>query len=339
MPIDPNQTNRAPASISVPVSSAGGLQIAQAMYNAVTEKTEKLSRSYLKDFVITRERFYQLHEKCKQACTQWTVTQTSTNVSIFRIDDSREVFSSFERASISDASGTAATESISYEFNILITPANPSTPKPQPYKVTVRAMSRIAAFEKMDRDGVPSSMFRVFGPQTLIIDVEYVDYSIARNLMSIVNSWVDEIEVPSKLEWAKYIQKHSHHIPKVVQILTFSVLSYSFYKLTPSVITSNADPVSNAGIQLAIRWVILVGSSLASLCLLAKFIGGFIENSIDNIFPISALKFNIGDDRLYSKYCARNRWILLKGAIAIGFVLFQNVLANFITDGVKAILN
>jgi hypothetical protein len=60
-------------------------KIAQAIYNAVTGKTEKLSRPYSKDYLITADDVRQLHLKCQQACGQWVVLNKSESITVHHL--------------------------------------------------------------------------------------------------------------------------------------------------------------------------------------------------------------------------------------------------------------
>ena len=176
-------------------------------------------------------------------------------------------------------------------------------------------------------------MFRVFGPQTLLVEIEYVDYAVARNLLSMVNSWVEQIEIPSKIQWIKHVQKRSHWFPNLSRLIAVSALTFSLYRITPTVILS--DAVLSQGV----RWLILALGLLLCGAFLGKTIGGFLESAVDEIFPISAIKFNQGDDSLYAKYCRRNRFIVGKALVGSVIVICQAVFANFTTDWLKFLMN
>ena len=55
-------------------------KIAQAVYNAATGKTEKVSKAFAKSYVVDLVSLKQLHAKCSQACTQWDVIQNSSRL-------------------------------------------------------------------------------------------------------------------------------------------------------------------------------------------------------------------------------------------------------------------
>src|SRR5690606_20583418 len=107
----------------------------------------------------------------------------------------KETFSSFERFEIYDTSRMSPVETVVYELNILLT--IPHSEKPQNYKVTIRAMSRIAFYKRMQEDAPMPPFMRLFGGSAVVAEIEYVDYVIARNILSMVDSWIAEVEVTS----------------------------------------------------------------------------------------------------------------------------------------------
>lgn len=59
----------------IQIQGTEAFKIAQAIYHAVTGKTEKLSKNYTENFRITIEDILQLHAKCEQMCGQWTIIE------------------------------------------------------------------------------------------------------------------------------------------------------------------------------------------------------------------------------------------------------------------------
>ena len=111
-------------------------------------------------------------------------------VTVRHIDENEETFSSFDRFLIYDSSKTAPVESIVYEFNVLI--RIKGFDKPQNYKTRVRILSRLALAKHMEDDSMPP-FFPLFRQPTILVEVEYVDYVIARNMLGMAETWVNEV--------------------------------------------------------------------------------------------------------------------------------------------------
>lgn len=305
---------------AVQVDDGDRFKIAQAIYNAVTGKTETLSRPYGKDYLVTRDDIHQLHEKLLQACSQWEVLQKNCNITVHHFEENKEVFSSFERFKVYDQSRTSPTESVVFEFNILL--KLPGTEKPQPYKIVVRSLSKIAMIKRMEKEMAPPSFFRFFSAGNIVIEVEYVDYVVARNMIGVLESWVSEIEIDSRYSWARPIQRFSHWIPPIIHASMIGIFGFALFSATPAVLPSGSESSTLA------QWLILGASSLILAGLLGRAFGRMAETGIDRITSISAIKLNKGDDRLIERFKTRNRLRLLQAVSALVFAVAQGIVAN-----------
>lgn len=311
------------ASAAVAVDEGDRFKIAQAIYNAVTGKTEKLSRTFGKDYLIGRDDFQQLHAKLEQSCSQWEVLQKNCNITVHHLEDNKEVFSSFERFRVYDQSRTSPTESVSYEFNILL--KLPDTEKPQPYKLTVRALSKIAVVHRMEKEMAPPPFLRFFTAGNVVIEVEYVDYVVARNIMGVLESWVSEIEIDSHYDWVKPIQKFSHWFGPFIHAAIIALFGLALFKATPAILPAGAES------SVLAQWLILAGSTLVLSGLIARALGRLAESGVDRILSISAIHLNKGDERLIKRFKKRNRWKMTQVLGALSLAVTQGVIANYIT--------
>ena len=94
-------------------------KIAQALYHSVTGKTETVSKQFSENYRITFDDIRQLHAKFQQMCAQWKVLGQNENITVFHVDDNKEVFSSIDRIELYDLSQTSPIESITFEFTFL----------------------------------------------------------------------------------------------------------------------------------------------------------------------------------------------------------------------------
>ncbi len=78
-------------------------KIAQALYHVVTGKTETVSKQFTDNYRVTLDDLKQLQAKLEQMCTQWTIIERNENITIFHIDDNKEVFSSINRLQLYDS--------------------------------------------------------------------------------------------------------------------------------------------------------------------------------------------------------------------------------------------
>lgn len=160
-------------------------KLAQALYNTVTGKTESLSRSYSDNYEVHNESIVQLYNKMVQTYAQWEVISRNENITIFHIDNSKQVFSSIDRFQGYDKSSTSPVENIVITFNVLLGLSN--VEKPQPYKISINITSKIAAKHKAKSNNSTRLLYRLFKGQIITIQIEHIDSIVAKNMLLIVN--------------------------------------------------------------------------------------------------------------------------------------------------------
>jgi hypothetical protein len=69
--------------------------------------------------------------------------------------------------------------------------------------------------------------------ENLILEIEYVDYIIARNIISTVDSWEAGLEKNDYYKVVDIIQRYSNYFPNIIRILFFiMVCGYLISTLT-----------------------------------------------------------------------------------------------------------
>lgn len=300
--------------------------IAQAIYHSVTGKTEKITRSFSENYHITMSDIEQLHQKCTQMCSQWNVLGANENITVRHVDDNSQVFSSLDRFRIYDKSQTSAIEAILYEFNVLL--AIPSSQKPQPYKITVKIISSLAVMEKMEMNAAPPRLLRLFGEGPITIEVDYVDYVVARNIMSTVESWVGQIKQSKKNKILKPFQENSHWIPRISSAILLCLAMLMAYFAAGKILFTD----SNGNQLLAQFLVATAGFSIVSL-IIGTWLGRFVENLVDRIQELSFIDLNVGDARIKEK-CEKGNgkkyfWMLVTFIYLTAHGLFCSIAGTF----------
>lgn len=312
-----------PIPQGIQVSETDGFKIAQAIYNAVTGKTEKLTKFYDKNFRVDMNALRQLDAKLRQMRTQWHVAQSSDSITIHHNADNKDQFSSFERFGIYDSSRAEPVESIVYQHNFLI--AMTGIGKAQPYTATVRIASRAAMFDKLKHGGPPPAFFRLFQRGTITVEIDYVDYVVARNIQSTLDSWINEIEVLPESKSLVWLQNHSAWAPRAVSFAVFLVAFYAINSISGQLPTST-NPRDAA------RLVIFGLPFLWLATQLAKTFGGMVEERLDNYAPLSYIDLNVGDKRLADRIAKHSKlscftalfWFATVLAEGVGIGLFTS---------------
>ncbi len=301
-------------------------KVAQSLYNAVTGKTEKLAKVFKEPFVVNLESLKQLHYKFTQMLAPWQKLAVSENVIVYHIEDDKQTFSSFDRFLMYDASNSCPIESIAYELNFLI--EIPGLEKPQSYKVLVRINSQAAAAEKMEaHDPFGGGFYRFMGSASVLLEIEYVDFVIARNVLAAFDSWIKSLPTEAtRGRLTRYIQVRSHLIPRFAPPLIALVSGYAVYLCTEMALATKS---SNADLAKFILGTILLMTAAATI---ARLLADLAESSFDSIGSGGGIVINIGDQRVVAKFRKRNNNNLWKAFSASVVILLEGIAVNLISE-------
>lgn len=312
--------------VEVMIKDENAHQVAQAIYNTVTGKTEILSKGYSENYEVSSESITQLYAKVIQTYPQWEVISRNENITIFHIDNDKQVFSSIERFQIYDKSITSPIESINIVFNVLL--SLPNTDKPQPYKISVNINSKIAMLHKASSNRSGHILFKLLSNQVINVSIEYVDYIVARNILTSVESWIDDIEVNKKNIFIEFIQRKSHWFSRLSGTILFIVSIYSCYSLVGTMGIDFGKPEN------VVSYIILSIGISGTLYLLGLVFGKILEQSVDKINNISIITINSGDKKLLKNFKSKNFWSYVKSGFLFIFLtlnaIFSSLIASYI---------
>lgn len=294
----------------VPVS----MQVYQAIYNDITGKTEKITDTYDTYYSIALNEIVNLEKRLQQFCEQYHIKGANTSITIFHTKGSRERFSSFERLNTYNAANTVPVERINIELNFLI--VLPKINKPQNYKVKIMLMSGVAIIDKHD-EGLPKELpinvvMRAIQKDTAAIEIEYVDYIVARGISDLFKEWIKSLpETPADKAIAWW-QSKSHTVRMFISTIFLLVAVY----FSTSNVESFLPPTESDTAGLA-RYLIYSFASVFLVYGIGNYIGRRIERAIDVISPngFSVIQINAGDQKLINKYNnkkSKSKWRVIK---------------------------
>lgn len=314
----------------VPVS----MQVYQAIYNDITGKTENITDTYKMYYSVTSNDLINLEKHIGQFCEQYHVKSSSVSLTIFHVKDSKERFSSFERLNTYNVACLSPVERIHIEVNFLI--ILPKVETPQSYKIKLTLTSGVALVDKHQDDfpsGFPKSiLMRAVQKETAEVEIEYVDYIVARSISDLFRTWLEalpETKPNNKIEWW---QSRSHFVRQAFGVSFLLITAYFSIAFTGKYFTQTTENMTGLATYLITIFAILVVSRF-----LGNLIGLRVESAIDNLSSdlYSSINLNAGDKKLASKYVKKrkNSTTTMIKEIAIAFsigVVSSLVAAYFI---------
>jgi hypothetical protein len=307
-----------------PNQTSVSLQIIQNIYHELTRKTEDVSKSYNASFQIVHADFDQLHHRITQVCEQYNIKASNCSVKVYYINDTQETFSSFERFKHFNAGSSSSVESVLIKYNFLI--LLPKLNQPQSYTLSIRTASRVSIEKKMRDDmplGIPKILL-LMGNRTAIVTVKYVDYVVARNLLNIVDEWLNTLPKAKTPKLWDYMRKRSGYLPfitcYIVGIVVAALVLISLPHFVPHTATSQ---------QLA-TFLFCSAIGLFTAYKLAYHLGSAAEDSLDRWNEISYVNLTAGDKKEIDDAQSKNKNSLLAAAIKFMGALSVSVLAKII---------
>ncbi len=302
------------------------MQLVQSIYNEITGKKETIARRYHDNHQTVFSDLKTLNTKIEQLYEQYKIVSKNCSVSIYYLNDCREIYSSFERFELYDSTSISPVENVLLEYNFLI--ILPNTQKPQSYKIEINLTSRVALMKRQRLEtGLERKLFSIMGRmRTAGIEIEYIDYTVARNFMVAIEEWFKSIH---KIELSKFLnfsERHSEYIPIIYQIITVAILTTALFSNHESLLGSNPSVITLFGAA-----ILSMGSFYFVLIVVRK-LGRISESAFDFYKPASGLKLNRGDEIAFKEYETSNRKQLVGLLVATLLTIGINIISAYLAS-------
>lgn len=305
------------------------MQVLQGVYNDLTGRTEELNRTYRFAHKTTFEDVNQLNHKVEQLYEQYSIVNKKCSVTIFTVDDQREVFSSFQRFEIFDKSKLSPVENlrITYEFLIVL----PKNNKPQAYTLEIDIHSRVAIWKRESKEkGYSKNLVHIIGDRTGFVEIEYIDYTVARNFIDTVDNWFEGLDKTESSKLFEILRSASIHLDYIFSTFSAIVILLASWYIALPLFTSDS---SNYLLFQSITLVLVILGISARI----SFVAGRATNRmLESVFPLSYLHLNKGDEKIIEEFNKNKKGKLVKAGITsiIGFgaSILASLIATWITS-------
>lgn len=301
------------------------MQTVQHIYNEITGRTERLSKSYSDGHMTSFEDLKQLDIKIKQLYEQYNIVSNNTSVTLFHVDDQKQVFSSFERFELFDRTTLSPVENISIEYNFLI--ILPQARKPQSYKIEINIHSRAAIQQRAEEEQGFTRRFLLdlVADKTANFEIEYIDYTVARTFQGAIDNWFKGLKQTKQNKAIGWLKKHTEHFS-----FTFRFISTAVFFLVCAnwYLSKFAEP--DAGIELLFIAASATFGGLFFINAATGKLGSVCENAVNRLRPNSYIKLTRGDEITIERMlgsCRKNRLI---ATVSVVLTIVLNVFSSWI---------
>lgn len=197
-------SDRLPNDTHVPMAQLPATAL-QALYHAVTGKTENLSKRLTKNVLIRRDDINRLVDMLRQQMQHYVISAGPTTTVKLAYDNKRtQQFSSWERFSIQDSATMDISSEllIKHEFLLLL----PETQTPQRCVINITIDSKLPLYSH-EEDDFDLPVWLMLRFHTVLVSIDFVDYLIAKVFCQIAEDWFDTLEELKPSPWISKLAK------------------------------------------------------------------------------------------------------------------------------------
>lgn len=306
------------------------MQVLQNIYQELTGGSEELGKGYDRPFCIHLNDLEQLHRRFQQATEQYNIRSANCTVKLYHTDDTHETYRSFESFLLYSKAGTSAVESILIKYNLLI--VLPKLKKAQSYTISIRIASRVAILKRLrdNASSFPKSIFRLMGGQTATVSIDYIDFTVARNLLTIADGWFDSLQTSRQSWFLRKLKTYSEWFSTIAKLALGAAGTYLAYSRLPVYLNDHDTDL----LALA-RVLILSFVFIFFMYQLGRTLGKKAEYAIVEIHELSFINLNRGDENLIEDTRSAN-WLLSIKAIFNAFLAFAlSIAASLVANSLS----
>jgi hypothetical protein len=268
----------------------------QALYHAVTGKTETYSRDLKKNVIIRYSDIEKLYNQIMQQIEHYKLVASPTITIVVKQDNNKSLqYSSWERFKLFQIHDNSITSEIHIKFEFLID--LPNTNAPQRCVVNVGLDSRLPVIcnKNLHDDNAPLQFLIFLSREvpTVEISIEFIDFLVAKAFSYVIEEWFSCLE---EIKEPKYTNFLINYIPMINAALKyFSMLGVATF-LSSYVYFNNGQIGDIGKLVHSISVAILVWSLISiSVIFLRRKISRRLSK---NIIP-SLILITDGDTKAY----------------------------------------
>ncbi len=185
----------------------------QAIYHAVTGKTENLSKWLSGNVVVKYGDFCRLHSMLRDQWNLHTLLADPTTTVVVSDENDRKIqYSSWERFQALQVDLNQVTSDVVLRIELVTELPNINTPQRCILIVTLDSALPIINSMNSDRgDAIPPSFLMIAGRnwRTVDVSIDFVDYILAKNFLGVVEEWFKSLEKIESSRLSQFIYKSS----------------------------------------------------------------------------------------------------------------------------------
>ncbi len=313
------QPSTAPPGRSIVISPDDTtVSLAQALYHHVTTKTERIVETFFDNYVISETDTYQICHILKQIAQRHHESEWSCVIDHALFRKSRTRHSSLERFKVSDKSQNDTTSEIVITYDFLTSNPYISSSeeiRPERYKIVLRISQESYLAINSTETSQPAILRRLLHMPSVTVEIQYVDYTIARAILAAVREWVDALERSSQSKIAKLFSRHEFTISETLPAILAACILIGAAGISPVL----SDMTG--------RFLFSVLAVMALTYGLGTIVSESLLNSIYNLHSPTLIKITRGDEKHISQ--VQQKITKAKAVVSVIFIgIALSILVN-----------
>lgn len=276
----------------------------QSIYSTLTGKVENLRKIYCKAFLLKKNNIFHLKDTLETVFKQYNIVTMTSNVIVSQSNKIQKSYSSVENFLAVDTL-SKKTEEIQIEYNLLI--QVPKIEKLQNYKITLSILSDLIALKKLK--DIPHELLGIIEKNNIKLNIDYIDYTIAKSIQNTIDEWVDDISIKEK-KIIQFISTYKNIIINLVKNLIVIFTLVLIIQFIPKYIQ-----IDTPNFQIFMEYIILSLFILFYAHKFSFFISNKLFKSLSFLSNFSFIEFTVADKKNIDDY--NNN---LKKRIALFFI-------------------
>lgn len=271
-------------------------EIIQAIYHKVTEKTDKIQNVYLDNVETDLEGVRELTRFIDQTLKTFDIKPPSVRVRVSHDGGENLQYESLEKFSLYQTSNTKPILNLNIKYSFLLaTPTQKSLDeienKFSPYEVEVSILPTVIDEKTAAPDVVPGvRKFLMASKPSVVSEITYVDYAVARAFQSAINEWFDTVKADLEKKYVTHLKKHSPNYFKALRIVGTLCALIFIFKTLPNYSSETGNNFESFS-----KWIMLSTAILLFISATVKICEQLHDMFIVPLDRYCVLKINAGD--------------------------------------------
>lgn len=184
----------------------------QALYHAVTGKTETLSKEFSKNVIITSDDIDRLYHMMNDQFSLYpSVVIPTTTVVVKNKNGKSTQYSTWERYTHLRVNNHEITSDFSLKFEMLIHLPDTATPQRCVVNITIDSSLPIIADDdhRSNMDEIFPFFFLIRSEwRTLLVSIDFVDFLVARSFISTTEEWFNSLPKTPQRNFSKFLMSN-----------------------------------------------------------------------------------------------------------------------------------